>query len=277
MNSPLIFLRRCHSALLAALLPLTLAPAPAAAPAAADSHDSPESHDSHGSQLPAAQSPHRQLPKAMHGLMTTRARITVGVRDADIVGTDQRALQAAVDYVASLGGGTVEIGAGEFLLRDSLHLRPNVTVRGQGARTILRKAPAAASPLAIDGDYGEEQITLKNPAGFAVGDGVAIWDKSSGGFHTTVARIIGRNDNTFAISLPLNADCMVSGQAQAATVFPIISGYHVEGVRVESLAIDGDKSANVHLNGCRGGGVFLYRCPGALLTNCLVQIGRAHV
>src|SRR5262245_56237335 len=124
-----------------------------------------------------AESPsaHRQLPKAMHGSMTARARVTVGLRDADITGADNRALQAAVDYVASLGGGTVEIGAGEFLMRDSLHLRSQVIVRGQGASTVLRKAKAASSPLEIDGDYGEEQITLKNPDGFEVGDGVAVW------------------------------------------------------------------------------------------------------
>jgi len=216
-------------------------------------------------------SPHRQLPNSMHGQMLARPRVTVGLREADIIGADNQALQAAVDYVASLGGGEVEIGAGEFLMRDSLHLRSGVTVRGQGAGTILRKAKAVASPLELDGDYGEEQITLKNPAGFQVGAGVAVWDKNSGGFHTTVARITGQNGNTFAISLPLNADCMVKDQAQAATVFPVISGHHVEGARVEGLTIEGNKEQNVPLNGCRGGGIFLYRCPGAVVSRCVVR------
>ena len=216
-------------------------------------------------------SPHRQLPKAMHGAMSDRPRVTVGARDADITGTDHRALQAAVDYVAALGGGVVEIGAGEFLMRDSLHLRANVTVRGQGGKTVLRKAKAAASPLELDGDYGEEQITVKNPEGFAVGDGVAIWDKNAGGFHGTVARITGRSGNTFSISLPLNSDCMVSDGAQAATVFPVISGYHLDGVRVENLSIEGGKGENVHLDGCRGGGIFFYRCSGAVITGCTVR------
>jgi len=58
-------------------------------------------------------------------------RITVGIRDADILGHDNRALQAAVDYVANLGGGVVEIGPGEYLMRDSLHLRSRVTVRAR--------------------------------------------------------------------------------------------------------------------------------------------------
>jgi hypothetical protein len=216
-------------------------------------------------------SPHRQLPKAMHGPMTTRPLITVGARNADVIGADNRALQAAVDYVAGLGGGTVAIGPGEFLMRDSLHLRPQVTVRGQGAKTILRKAPAVSSLLEIDGDYGEEQVTLKNPEGFEVGDGLAVWDKNANGFHTTVARITGRNGNTFALSLPLNADCMVANRAQAATVFPVISGYHVEGARVENLEVDGNRDQNVLLNGCRGGGIFLYRCPGAVVQGCTVR------
>jgi hypothetical protein len=175
----------------------------------------------------------QQLPQAMHTRMKEHPHISVGMREGDLRGADNRVLQAAVDYIARLGGGVVEIGAGEFAMRDSLHLRPHVTVRGQGAKTVLRKARAHSSPLVLDGDYGEEQITVKNPKGFAVGDGVAIWDKHAGGFHTTVARITGQNGNTFSISLPLNADCMVESGAQAATVFPIISGYHIEGARVE--------------------------------------------
>lgn len=207
----------------------------------------------------------------MRGVMVEHPRVTVGVSDADLIGRDHRVLQAAVDYIAGLGGGTVEIGPGVFMMRDSLHLRPHVTVRGQGELTVLRKAPAAVSALELDGDYGEEQITVAEPAGFEVGDGVAIWDQRAGGFHTTVARIIGKNGNTLALSLPLNADCMVSDKAQAATVFPVVSGYHAEGIRLENLTIDGTRGENPYLNGCRGGGIFLYRCPEAVVTGCRVR------
>ncbi len=216
-------------------------------------------------------SAHRQLPRAMHGTMAERPRITVGTSGAALNGSDHRVLQAAVDYVAALGGGTVEIGDGEYLMRDSLHLRPHVTVRGQGPRTILRKARAATSPLLLDGDYGEEQVTLANPDGFAVGDGIAVWDQGAGGFHTTVARISGRNGNTFSITRPLNADCMAGNGGQAATVFPVISGYDAEGARVEDLTIEGNRGENVPLNGCRGGGIFFYRCHGAVITRCTIR------
>lgn len=213
----------------------------------------------------------QQLPRAMHVKMEERPIIRVGQREGDISGSDNRALQAAVDYVARLGGGIVEIGPGEYAMRDSLHLRSHVTVRGTPGKTILRKAKAAVSPLKLDGDYGEEQITVANPEGFQPGFGVAIWDKNSGGFHTTVARITGQNGNSFSIDMPLNADCMASDKAQAATVFPVVSGYHLEEARIENLIIDGNKSENVALNGCRGGGIFLYRGFGTVIENCTVR------
>jgi parallel beta-helix repeat protein len=213
----------------------------------------------------------QQLPRAMHSKMKDRPKITVGLRSADIIGSDNRALQAAVDYVAGLGGGTVEIGPGEFIMRDSLHLRSFVTVRGTPEKTILRKAKGTVSPLGVDGDYGEEQITVTSTDGFKVGDGVAIWDKQSGGFHTTVARITGQSGNRFSISKPLNADCMVANKAQAATVFPVVSGYDLEGAGVENLTIDGNKDENVALNGCRGAGIFLYRGFGTVIENCVVR------
>jgi parallel beta-helix repeat protein len=229
------------------------------------------------SSLSAAEShgyaarPDEQLPRAMHSKMQERPSIRVGIINADIVGSDNRALQSAVDYIAGLGGGTVEIGPGEFVMRDSLHLRPFVTVRGIKGKTILRKARAVSSPLAVDGDFGEEQITVRNPEGFKVGHGVAIWDKNSGGFHTTVARITGQNGNRFSISKPLNADCMIANNAQAATVFPVVSGYELEGARIENLTIDGNKDENVSLNGCRGAGIFLYRGFGTVITDCQIR------
>jgi len=213
----------------------------------------------------------RQLPRAMRSEMKERPRISVGQRDADLIGSDNRVLQAAVDYVANLGGGVVEIGAGDYVMRDSLHLRSGVTVRGRGGETRLCKAAAAVSPLALDGDFGEEQITVVESADFHVGDGVAIWDSRAGGFHTTVARIIGRSDRTLAIDMPLMADCMVSNSAKAATVFPVVSGRDVEGAAVENLVVLGNKESNVPLNGCRGAGIYLFRGHGTVIRNCTVQ------
>src|SRR4051794_17336682 len=212
-----------------------------------------------------------QLPFAMHSRMSELPRIRVGHRDADINGSDHRALQAAVDYVASLGGGVVEIGPGENQMGDSLHLRSHVTVRGQKGKTILRKSDAAISPLALDGDFGEQQVTLKNDYGFAVGSGITVWDDHSGGFHTTVGRITGRNKNTFSIDTPFIADYMTAAHATAATVFPVVVGSEVRAARVEDLVIEGNKGANPLLNGCRGAGIYFYGGHGAVIQGCVVR------
>ena len=82
--------------------------------------------------------------------------ITVGLKDADIVGSDNRALQAAVDYVAGLGGGTVEIGVGTYLMNDSLHLRNNVNLIGQGE---------GINWPDLDEDISVENMLLGKPSG----------------------------------------------------------------------------------------------------------------
>ena len=215
--------------------------------------------------------------------MTTGITVRVGQRmgEGDLVGSDERVLQAAVDHVAALGGGTVLVGPGVYLMRNALHLRSGVAVRGSGPETVLRKAEAAVSRLVLDGDYGEEQITVADGTGFAPGTGVAIWDERSGGFHTAVATILEGPlpptvpeealGQTFRVSGPMQADYLVSRNATAATVFPVISGYHVRGVRVERLTIDGNRVQNVGLNGCRGGGIFLYRGHGTVIADCTVR------
>ena len=213
----------------------------------------------------------KQLPRKMRSATPEVPRVTVGQANADLLGTDHRALQAAVDYVAELGGGIVEIGPGEYLMRDSLHLRPHTMVRGTPGKTILRKADAVESPLAIDGDFGEEQITVTDPKGFDIGCGVAIWSTRVNGFHVTVARIVGRNGSTLALDRPLGADCMVSDGAKAATVFPVVSGYELEDVRIEQLIVEGNREHNPVLDGCRGGGIFLYRGFGTVIEHCTVR------
>ena len=197
--------------------------------------------------------------------------VTVGHTKADITGSDNRAVQAAVDYIAGLGGGTVEIGAGTYTMRDSLHLRNHVTVRGQGPESVLLKADAVESPLTLDGDYGEEQITVASPTGFAPGYGVSVTDDNSGGFHTVVCTLIWAEGNTFGTDKPMLGDYLVSRNARAATTFPVISGYGVEGAVIEHLAIQGNKENNPYLNGCRGAGIFLYRSHGTRMTRCTVE------
>jgi len=201
----------------------------------------------------------------------TRVTVTVGREEGDFVGRDSRVLQGAVDYAASLGGGTVRIGPGEFAMINSLHLRSHVTVRGAGEATVLKKCPGREEPLVLDGDYGQEEVTLRDATGFEVGMGVSVSDDHSGGFHTVVANIIGKRGNELKLDKPMGSDYMVRNHARAALAFPVISGYYVEGAEVSDLVVDGNREKSPPLNGCRGAGVFLYRSHGTRILRAIAR------
>ncbi|MCY3021469.1 MAG: right-handed parallel beta-helix repeat-containing protein [Planctomycetota bacterium] len=202
-----------------------------------------------------------------------RAAVTVGIRTGDIRGSDHRALQAAVEYVAGLGGGTVTIGPGRYLMRNALTLRDNVQVSGVPGRTILVACDGVEARLALDGDCNERQITLADPGGFRVGDGVAILDdRMGGGFGVTTATLLSQLDPaTFRISAPLYLDYMVSLKARARLVFPVIGGWRIRDAAVQGLTIDGNRAKALRLDGCRGGGIYLFECQNVAIRDCVVR------
>ena len=49
-----------------------------------------------------------------------RMTVTVGRADADVIGSDNVAIQKAIDRVAAAGGGTVVIKAGTYMLSNAI-------------------------------------------------------------------------------------------------------------------------------------------------------------
>ncbi|MBN8248141.1 MAG: right-handed parallel beta-helix repeat-containing protein, partial [Verrucomicrobia bacterium] len=218
----------------------------------------------------ADQAGRRHAENPLHALPAVR--ITVGRQDADLIGTDNRVLQAAVDYVAGLGGGVVEIGPGEFLMRDSLHLRSRVTVRGAGERTLLRKDREVRAALVADSDFGEAAITVADPQGFEIGRGVYVASDKQRHFHGACATLLNGRSNYFTLSRAMNADILMADGGFAVTSFPVISGYHLEDARVETLVVDGNRAENpTEVDGCRAAGIFLYRGDHCVISRCQVR------
>jgi parallel beta-helix repeat protein len=196
----------------------------------------------------------------------------VGAEEGDIRGLDNRALQAGVDYLASLGGGTLLVAPGQYQMRNALVLRSGVNVRGVPGKTILAACDGAETRLAADGDCNERQITLADSSGFRVGDGVSIQDSRKGGFEVTTATLTEQLDaRTFRISAPLYLDYMVSDKASARLVFPLVGGWNVTNVVLEGLTIEGNRAHSQPLNGCRGGGIYLFECGQVTIRNCTVR------
>lgn len=102
--------------------------------------------------------------------------ITVGINGADINGSDNRAIQAAVDMMYQRGGGTVQILPGEYILQDAIRLHSDIHLIGDREKTILKHAPAVSSQLLKDADIGQKEVTPENPSFFRVGMGIVCRD-----------------------------------------------------------------------------------------------------
>ena len=80
-----------------------------------------------------------------------RETIAVGPTGADRPGIDNQAIQLAVDALATRGGGTVRLAEGDYLLIDSIRLRADVALVGEG-KARLGRGPPVSSELAVDAD-----------------------------------------------------------------------------------------------------------------------------
>src|SRR5207248_7707944 len=103
-----------------------------------------------------------------------RLTVTVGPGKADLVGADDKVIQAAVDYVTRLGGGTVHLLPGTYRLRNAVYLQSGVRLLGSGLDAILIKEPSTTTKLVADSDWYDQEITLADASGFQVGDGVCL-------------------------------------------------------------------------------------------------------
>jgi parallel beta-helix repeat protein len=186
---------------------------------------------------------------------------------------DPRVIQEAIDRTASLGGGTVWIAPGRYVLRTTLTLRSNVRVVATPGSTVLTICDGAKALLARDAGHGTDQIVLVDDAGFRVGDGVAIRDdRSSSAFAVTTATLAEKTGpKTFRLSAPLVQDYAVSRGATVARAFPVVGGWNIQDATVEGLTIDGNRQKAEALDGCRGAGIYLYACQRVTIRNCTVR------
>ena len=188
--------------------------------------------------------------------------ITVGPKDADIIGQDQRAIQAAVDYVARLGGGTVHILAGTYRFRNAVYLQSGVNLLGDGDQTRIIKEPSVTTPLKMDSDWYDQEITLTDASGFQIGDGICLRAKNAAtGGNTVVKRtLVARNGNRFKLDRALRENLWQMHHATCATLFPLLSGELVNDIKIENLSLDGNREHNDALDGNYAGCIFLQDC-----------------
>lgn len=187
--------------------------------------------------------------------------LTCGSKDTDYPGFDNTAIQRAADRVAAVGGGEVHLSAGEFILRDSVHIKDNVRITGEGIdRTVLKKNASVQGLTAAFCGFGHREIIVADSSLFDVGDGVYIKSDGYYGFHATQTTIMEIDGNTLFLADPLCSDVHSAYNGRVTTIFPMIKGVRCEGVTVSDLTLEGNSENNLFLEGCRGGAIYLIGC-----------------
>jgi hypothetical protein len=191
-----------------------------------------------------------------------RLTVTVGPRQADLVGATDKVLQAAVDYVARRGGGTVHLLPGTYRLRNAVYLQSRVRILGSGLDSVLLKEPSQTTLLAADSDWYDQEITLADDRGFRLGDGVCLRARNAdnGGQVVIKRTLVARSGKRFKLDRALRENLWLQGKATAATLFPILSGENLAHVVIENITLDGNKKNNANLDGNYAGCVFLQDC-----------------
>ena len=191
-----------------------------------------------------------------------RLTLTVGPEKADLVGTNEKVIQAAVDWVARFGGGTVKILPGVYRFRNAVYLQNQVRILGSGLDSVIFKEPSAAATLADDSDWFDQEITFADARGFQIGDGICIRvkDPDKGELKVIKRTLVARDGNRFKLDRALREDVFLQGEPKLETLFPLFSGENIAHVTIENIALDGNKANNQNLDGNYAGCIWMQDC-----------------
>ena len=149
-----------------------------------------------------------------------RLTISVGEKSGDMIGQSDKVIQAALDYVARLGGGTVKVLPGTYTFRNAVWMPSRVRLLGSGTDSVITRLPSVRTELTQDSDWYDQEVTLQDGSGFQVGDGIVFQATNADNNGATVIKrtLVARNGNRFKLNDGLRATSV-----RLMTVVPLLS------------------------------------------------------
>ena len=190
---------------------------------------------------------------------------------ADVVGNDDKALQAAMKLLKP--GDTLEIGPGTYAMNNSVFVPSGVTVKGTPGQTILKKSAGVESKLTEDADYDDTVFAVAEPQKFQPGMGVAISDdKLYSGWDISITSVKEVRP-PYIIVWPTTLRDYRGGEVhgRVRNTFPILAVVEAVDVTLEDITVDGNGKENVYIDGCRGGAIYMYRVKNVTVRRCVAK------
>ena len=201
--------------------------------------------------------------------------LTVGQDKGDLQGKDDKIIQAGIEYLHRMGGGVLQIYPGIYDMNNALYLHPNITIRGSGENTVLRKTDGVITSIIRDVDWYEYAVQVENVKGFVTGGGIMLRSRIDSSdwaykiFRGTIKSFEG--DVIFLDNMPYE-NFWVNKEVSAATIFPILTAIEeTDDVLIEDIVLDGNKSNNELINGNYAGAVFIQNCDNWSFNNVTAQ------
>ena len=165
----------------------------------------------------------------------------VNMSKENIINDGCMVIQKAIDDLPSEGG-IVNLSEGTYIVSRSIYLRSGVTLRGAGAKTILRKTSGSEANLLEDMPKGNSTAVVDHPERFQKGDRVGIIDKQQFGWNLTQATIMGIENNKLLLNRGVWADYRSNLGGIVVGLFPMITAGNCDQVVIENLTIEADPS-----------------------------------
>src|SRR5262245_27929900 len=133
-------------------------------------------------------------------------------------------IQEAIDALGPAGG-VVMVPAGEYLLRQSIRVRNNVTLQGAGETTILRKNKQLGSKLTAVTMGTKAQV--EDATRFQAGDEIGFFDRTTVGWLHGHAIVRGVQGNELLLTRNPGGKFDPTSGGAVINYFPAITGRDV--------------------------------------------------
>lgn len=198
--------------------------------------------------------------------------VIVGGPGADVPGFTSEAIQIALDAAKTRGGGIVKLNPGTYNIIGPVRISDNTSLIGSGETTILKKCDGFKTSFVVDADWGMLKAVVKDASGFKTGMGIQLYDSlHNQGWDVTTAVITDIQGNTIYFDNRTVNDYLASFDGTITNSFSIIEVVEAENVKIADLAVEGNKSTNEYLNGCRGGGIYIHKSKNCLVENVKIN------